>query len=284
MRATPQVSAAHGHPVPSASHNAREAALLLAAEGAVDAGARVMRRGRSHIGALVAKGDRDFATTVDFRIESVIKAALAEAAPGIPFLGEEGGGDIDSERDGWVLDPIDGTVNFARGSPLCTISLSLVSGGEPVLGIVDAPFLRERFIGRRGHGAYMNGHRIAVHEVPALREAIVGIADFKVGLGAEEENRVHLALVARLAHESLRVRMLGSAALDLAWLAAGRLSATLMLSNLPWDVTAGLLLVREAGGCVYDHDGSPHNARSRYTIGSIRSLVDPITRIVTEAM
>ena len=77
--------------------------------------------------------------------------------------------------------------------------------------------------------------------------------------------------------------MLGSAALDLAWLAAGRLNATLMLSNLPWDVTAGLLLVREAGGCVYDHDGSPHNAKSRNTIASVPSLVDPITRIVAEA-
>jgi myo-inositol-1(or 4)-monophosphatase len=130
----------------------------------------------------------------------------------------------------------------------------------------------------------MNWQRITIHEVPSLREAMVGIADFKVGAGAEEENRVHLGLVARFAHESLRVRMLGSAALDLAWLAAGRLNATVMLSNLPWDVTAGLLLVREAGGCVYDHDGLPHNAGSRYTIASVPSLVEPITRIVAEVM
>ncbi len=275
---------AHVDPIPSTTRDSRGAALLLAAEEAIDAGVRIMRRGRSHIGAVVAKGDRDFATAVDIRIESVIKASLAEETPGIAFLGEEGGGEIGSGREGWVLDPIDGTVNFARGSPLCTISLSLVLGGEPVLGIVDAPFLGERFVARRGRGAYMNGHRITIHEVPALHEAIVGIADFKVGAGAEEENRVHLALVARLAHESLRVRMLGSAALDLAWLAAGRLSATLMLSNLPWDVTAGLLLVREAGGCAYDHDGSPHNTASRYTIASVPSLVEPITRIIAEAM
>ena len=283
MSVTP-FSTARGDPIASTAHDPREAALLLAAEEAVDAGVRIMRSGRSHIGAVVAKGDRDFATAVDIRIESVIKASLAEATPGIAFLGEEGGGDIGSERGRWVLDPIDGTVNFARGSPLCTISLSLVLAGEPVLGIVDAPFLGERFVARRGCGAYMNGHRIMIHEVPALCEAMVGIADFKVGAGAEEENRIHLALVARLAHESLRVRMLGSAALDLAWLAAGRLNATLMLSNLPWDVTAGLLLVREAGGCVYDHDGSPHNAASRYTIASVPSLVEPITRIVAEAM
>ena len=105
-----------------------------------------------------------------------------------------------------------------------------------------------------------------------------------MGAGAEDENRVHLAVLARLARESLRVRMHGSAALDLAWLAAGRLNATVMLSNLPWDVTAGLLLVREAGGCVYDYDGSPHNAASRFTIASTASLVEPVRRIIVEAM
>ena len=108
----------------------------------------------------------------------------------------------------------------------------------------------------------------------------MGVADFKVGVGSEEENRVHLAALGRLAHESLRVRMLGSAALDLAWLAAGRLNATLMLSNLPWDVTAGLLLVREAGGIVFDYDGSPHDAGSRYTLAAVPSLVEPVRRIV----
>ena len=95
---------------------------------------------------------------------------------------------------------------------------------------------------------------------------------------------MHLAVLARLAHESLRVRMLGSAALDLAWLAAGRLNATLMLSNLPWDVTAGLLLVREAGGVVFDYDGSPHDADSRYTLASVPSMVEPVRAIVAEAM
>ena len=126
--------------------------------------------------------------------------------------------------------------------------------------------------------------RAAHHRRTELREASVGVADFKVGVGSEEENRVHLALLARLARESLRVRMLGSAALDLAWLAAGRLNATVMLSNLPWDVTAGQLLVREAGGVVYDYDGSPHSPNSRYTIASVPSLIEPIGRIVVGAM
>ena len=260
------------------------ARLLLAAERAIDLGARILCQGRSHIGALIAKGDRDFATDVDLRIESEIKVALAQAIPEIPFLGEEGSGEGELGQACWVLDPIDGTINFARDSPLCAISLSLVSGGQPVLGIVDAPLLGERFIACQGAGAYRNGTAISVAEPTGLREAIVGVADFKVGAGSEEENRVHLAVLGRLAHECLRVRMLGSAALDLAWLAAGRLNATLMLSNLPWDVTAGLLLVREAGGLVFDHDGSPHTAESRFTIASVPSLVEPVCQIVREAL
>lgn len=130
----------------------------------------------------------------------------------------------------------------------------------------------------------MNGNPITTFEVLGLREAVIGVADFKVGVGSGEENRVHMAVLDRLAHESLRVRMLGSAALDLAWLACGRLNATLMLSNLPWDVTAGLLLVREAGGFVYDHDGSPHGPGSRFTIASVPSLVKSMVTIFAEAM
>jgi myo-inositol-1(or 4)-monophosphatase len=258
--------------------------LLLAAEHAVDLGGRALRRGRSHIGATFAKGDRDFATDVDLHVETVVRASLAEAAPEIPFLGEE-----ETDRPGrgearWVLDPIDGTINFSKDSPLCAISLSLVVEGQPVLGIVDTPFLGERFLARRGDGAFLNGRRIEVAPVPGLHEAVVGLADFKVGVGSEEENRIHLALLGRLAHRCLRVRMHGSAAIDLAWLAAGRLHATAMLSNLPWDVTAGLLLVREAGGRVFDFDGAEHEESSRFTLASTPALAEPLVELVGESV
>jgi myo-inositol-1(or 4)-monophosphatase len=258
--------------------------LLLAAERAVDLGGQVLRQGRSHIGALFAKGDRDFATDVDVQVEAVVRSSLAAAAPEIPFLGEEGGGEAVGAEARWVLDPIDGTINFSKDSPLCAISLSLVRDGQPVLGIVDAPFLGERFVAREGGGAFLNGRRVGVSPVPGLHEAVVGLADFKVGVGSEEENRVHMALLGRLAHRCLRVRMHGSAAIDLAWLAAGRLHATAMLSNLPWDVTAGLLLVREAGGMAFDLDGSEHDATSRFTLASTPSLAEPIVGLVSESL
>jgi myo-inositol-1(or 4)-monophosphatase len=159
--------------------------LLLAAEQAVDVGAAILRQGYSHIGALIGKGDRDFATDVDLQIETAIRASLANDTPGIPFMGEEGaGGRLGTGEPCWVLDPIDGTINFARDSPLCAISLSLVIAGQPVLGIVDTPLLGERFIARHGAGAYLNDGAMTVTEVAVLHEAIVGMADFKVGVGA----------------------------------------------------------------------------------------------------
>ena len=131
--------------------------LLLAAEHAVDTAAHSLRLGRSHIGALIAKGDRDFATNVDVQIETQVRASLARATPEIPFLGEEESADRDLAGPRWVLDPIDGTINFARDSPLCSISLSLVLHGQPVLGIVDTPLLGERFIARSGGGGCRGG-------------------------------------------------------------------------------------------------------------------------------
>jgi myo-inositol-1(or 4)-monophosphatase len=138
--------------------NTSPARLLLTAEHAVQIGARILRQGRSHIRALIDKGDRDFATDVDLQIEAEIKASRAEAAPGIPFLGDEEGGEEATDQARWVLDPIDGTINFARDSPLCSLSLSLVIAGPPVLGIVDTPLLGERFIARQGTGTSSPAH------------------------------------------------------------------------------------------------------------------------------
>jgi myo-inositol-1(or 4)-monophosphatase len=257
--------------------------MLLAAERAVDLGALLLRQGRGHMGALIPKGDRDYATDVDVRIEEAMRAALDGVLPGVSFLGEEEGDDGAGSAK-WVLDPIDGTINFMKGSPLCSISLALLRDGQPVFGIVDLPLLGERYVARSGVGAFLNGDRIFVTEVPALRDAMVALTDFAVGVPAKAENEIHLRLLARLQRESLRVRVHGSEALDLAWLAAGRLNASVMLSNIPWDVSAGVLLVREAGGEVLDYDGSSHGLDSRFTIASTPSLAEPLRLVVNESL
>jgi myo-inositol-1(or 4)-monophosphatase len=253
--------------------------LLLIAGGAVDGAARLLVQGRSHLGGLIAKGDRDYASRVDFQIEDAIRDALARATRDIPFLGEERGGHVRAPLL-WVLDPVDGTTNFIKGSPLCAISLALLSDGQPIFGIVDLPLLGERYVARAGAGAYLNGARLRMHDMHRLSDAVVGITDFAVADDRYVENPIHVALLARLAPQALGVRAHGSAALDLAWLAAGRLGASMMLSNRAWDVSAGVLLVREAGGLTYDWDGSEHDVDSRFTLASAPGLKDSVLALL----
>ena len=221
---------------------------------------------------LIAKGDRDYAHGVDLQIENDIRAALSAAAGDIPFMGEETGGSLDSSLV-WVLDPIDGTTNYIKGSPLCGISLALLGGGQPIFGIVDLPLLDERYIARAGAGAYLNGMPLRVPTVTRLKDAVIGMTDFAVAADDREwENPLHIDVLRRIAPQVLGVRTHGSAALDLAWIAAGRLAGSIMLSNRAWDVSAGVLVVREAGGQVYDLDGRDHDLKSLCTVASVPGL------------
>jgi myo-inositol-1(or 4)-monophosphatase len=254
--------------------------LLLIAGGAVDVASRLLLQGRSHLGGLVAKGDRDYSTRVDLQIEDAVRQMLGVAQE-IPFLGEERGGDSSAPLL-WVLDPVDGTTNLMKGSPLCAISLALLWEGEPVFGIVDLPLLGERFVARRGAGAYLNGVRLRIPDSDSLAESVVGMTDFAVADDRATENPIHIALLARLAPLALGVRTHGSAALDLAWLAAGRLGASVMLSNRAWDVSAGVLLAREAGAVVYDWDGSEHTLESRFTLASSVGLKENLLSLLAQ--
>jgi myo-inositol-1(or 4)-monophosphatase len=252
---------------------------FLAIQAAVDEAAQLLRRGREHQGVMIAKGDRDFATAVDAEAERAVRHRLQELTPGIGFLGEEEGGAPLGAAATWVLDPIDGTVNYARGSPLCGISLALVEDGRPKLAVVDLPFIGERFVAVEGGGAYLNGRRLHVAERP-LRDAIIGFTDFSVGHDAPVENALHLRLMGALARTALRVRLHGSEALDLAWVACGRLNGAIMLSNLPWDVSGGVLLVREAGGVVTDLDGAEHGLASASTIAATPSAHEELLAVL----
>jgi myo-inositol-1(or 4)-monophosphatase len=253
-----------------------------AAEGAVDLAADALVRGRDRVKRLIDKGDLGFATVVDLEIERLVRGYLRELTPEIPFLGEEGGGSGMMADAVWVLDPIDGTANYADGSPLCSVSLALVRRGRPVLGVVDAPLVGERFVAVEGEGAFCNGKRIEI----AAREVgdpLVALSDFAFGRKHRETNRLRFAVIEELVRRSMRLRIHGSVALDLAWLAAGRMSATIALSNLPWDVSAGVLLVREAGGAVFDVDGTPHDARSRSTLASVPALRNTVVDVIAAA-
>lgn len=253
-------------------------ALLPAANEAVDLAAEIIRDRLP--GALTAKGDRDLASEVDFAVERAVRAYLAERTPDIVVVGEEEGGAAPPDGMWWALDPIDGTVNFVHGLPLCAVSLGLVHRGRPVVGVVDLPFLGNRYAGAQGCGGYVDGRRLHARPAGDLAGSLVAFGDFAVGSGAGQLNRERLEVLEMLVPRVLRVRMLGAAAIDLAWLAEGKLDALLMFANKPWDTAAGVLLAREAGALVLDRDGSEHTMGSMATFAGAGPVLDELVSIV----
>jgi myo-inositol-1(or 4)-monophosphatase len=235
-------------------------------------------------GVLTPKGDRDIVSEVDLTIERRLREYLHQRTPDIGFLGEEDGPAAWGEGElVWALDPVDGTVNFVRKVPLCAVSLALLDRGRPVLGVIDLPFLGTRYHATEGVGAYANGHRLRLGPARSLHDAIVALGDFAVGESSDERNRLRLAVVEQLANRALRVRMLGSAAIDLAWVAEARIDASITLSNKPWDMAAGAVLAREAGAEVVDSGGAPHGISSRATLAAAPLLIDEVVALVLEA-
>ncbi|GLW32075.1 inositol monophosphatase family protein [Actinoplanes regularis] len=252
--------------------------LLPIAHQAVDLAQGIMRTMQP--GVLTAKGDRDMASEVDYAIEERVRAFLAENTPEIGFLGEENGTSGATDGLMWALDPVDGTVNFVHGSPLCAVSLGLITENRSVLGVIDLPFLGGRYSAAEGSGAHANGEPILASGTDRIGDAVVAFGDYAVGAGAETKNRTRFALTQRLGTEVQRIRMHGSAAIDLAWLAAGHVDAVVMLSNKPWDTAAGVVIAREAGALVVDYDGSPHTFESEATIAANTGLLAGILGLV----
>ncbi|MGI5211576.1 inositol monophosphatase family protein [Plantactinospora sp. CA-290183] len=256
--------------------------LLPVAHEAVDIARDLMRTLQP--GVLTAKGDRDMASEVDYAIEQRVRDYLAAKTPDIGFLGEEEGSSGRTDGLVWALDPVDGTVNFIHGLPLCAVSLGLIDRQHAVLGIIDLPFLGDRYSAARGQGAYADGERIRASRVADLRDAVVAIGDYAVGAGAQQKNAQRLAITDHLVQRVQRVRMIGSAAIDLAWLAHGRVDAFVMLANKPWDTAAGVVIAQEAGARVVDQDGSTHSTAATATIAAGPAILQPVVALVEQAL
>jgi myo-inositol-1(or 4)-monophosphatase len=254
--------------------------LLAVAQEAVEIGAKLMTT--SAPGVVRAKGDRDYVSDLDLQIQHEIRDHLHRATPDFDFLGEEeGGGAIDETTDYvWALDPIDGTSNFAHGIPLCATSLALVHRGEPIIGVITAPFLDLRYHAVKDGGAYCNGHLIHASNTTDLSRAIVSIGDYATGPGAEEKNRRRFAVTKALAENVERIRMIGAASLDLAWVAEGRTDACIILSNKPWDMAAGTLLAQEGQASTSDARGRPYNFAAHETVAATPSIADDLRKQV----
>ncbi|MFF7705444.1 inositol monophosphatase family protein [Streptomyces lydicus] len=257
-------------------------ALLSIANVAVDRAAAVVAR--TSIGKVTAKGDRDMVSELDLAIEDHVRSFLSSETPEIGFLGEEQGGRSSESDLTWSLDPIDGTANLVSGLPLCGVSLGLIERGTAVLGVIDLPFLQERYRAAEGEGAYCSGRRIAPSPKARLHDAIVAIGDYAVGEGAAERNLQRLEITRLLAARALRVRMLGSAAIDLVWVACGRLDASIALSNHPWDMAAGVAIAREAGARVMDAGGRSHEVTSGSTVTAAPGLAKEVLNLLRDSL
>ena len=236
-------------------------ALVTAAAAILDKAAERFIEGRGADSAVRKKG-KDFATEVDLAIEREVVDALTSAT-GIEVHGEEfGGADIDSPLV-WVLDPIDGTFNYAAGLPLAAILLGLMRDGEPVAGLTWLPFTDERFTGIVGDSVRCNGVELAPLARTELADAVVGVGTFNVDWRGRFPGRYRLAVVEHLSRETSRLRVQGATGIDLAYTAAGILGGAISFGDHVWDHAAGVALVRAAGGVVTDLAGNEWTPRAQ---------------------
>ena len=203
-----------------------------------------------------AKSVNDFVSEVDLNAEQQIAYHLRKAFPDHAILGEETG--LDGPEDAeyrWIIDPLDGTTNYMRGIPHYAISIACTYKGTLEHAVVLDPVRREEFTASRGRGAQLNGRRIRVSQLPSLEGALLGTGiPFKNH--CDEKLKPYCQSVETLAGQCAGIRRAGAASLDLAYVAAGRLDAFWEIGLAQWEIAAGVLLIREAGGLVADIDGS----------------------------
>jgi myo-inositol-1(or 4)-monophosphatase len=210
---------------------------------------------------VIAKGVNDFVTEVDITAEQDIIYHLQKAYPNHAILGEESGltGDENAEYR-WIIDPLDGTTNFVRGIPHYAVSIACLYKGKLEHAVVVDPVRREEFTASRGRGAQLNG-RIRVSQLNSLEGALLGTGiPFKDH--CDDKLEAYSKSIEVLAGQCAGIRRAGAASLDLAYVAAGRLDAFWEIGLAPWDIAAGALLIKEAGGLVADINASEHYLES----------------------
>lgn len=241
-------------------------ALVAEASAVLDAAAEPFLAGHRADSA-VAKLGNDFATEVDLAIERQVVDALV-AGTGIEVHGEEfGGAPVDSPLV-WVLDPIDGTFNYAAGSPVAGMLLGLLRDGEPVAGLTWLPFTDQRYTAVSGGPLISNGVPRPPLEATELADSIIGIGTFNVDWRGRFPGRYRLTVLENLSRVSSRIRMHGATGVDLAYVADGIVGGAISFGDHIWDHAAGVALVRAAGGIVTDLSGEQWTITSRSALAA----------------
>jgi myo-inositol-1(or 4)-monophosphatase len=216
------------------------------------------------------KGPADFVSTADLKAEKTLKTELQKARPGYGFLMEESGTSAGTDKSHrWIVDPLDGTTNFLHGIPHFCISIGLEREGEIIAGVVYEPTRDEMFWAEKGAGAYVNDRRLRVSARRALGDTVIGTG---IPFRERGDHQSYVRTLAAVMRSTSGVRRMGAAALDLAYVAAGRYDGFWEFGLSPWDMAAGIMLVREAGGHVTDLAGG----QAFFETGDILAAPHPI--------
>jgi myo-inositol-1(or 4)-monophosphatase len=241
--------------------------LDTAAAVAREAGALINEFAAKRIG-FELKGEHDLVTAADRASEKLIVQRLTAAFPSHSIVAEEGGGQQVSSEYCWYVDPLDGTTNFAHGFPVYNVSIGLEKAGQLVAGVVYDPTRDEMFSAERGSGAFLNGERIHVSNVERLNDALVA-----TGFPSRRRHQnVNVHFYYQLAMLTHGVRRAGAAALDICYVACGRLDGFWEFGLNPWDMAAGVVILEEAGGRYTDMLGKPIGVRAPHILSSNRIL------------
>ncbi len=236
---------------------------LELALAAARAGASVVRSWAGKIGGPEYKARNDPVTEADHAAQAAVVEVLHRERPADAIVGEEGDAGAPGGARRWLVDPLDGTVNFISGIPHVAVSVALYEDDDPLVGVVVDVFHGDEFIAATGGGARRNGEPIRVSSRETLAGAVVG-----TGFPYDHTVRDYTPPLRAVLGVVQGVRRFGAAALDLAWVACGRLDGFWELGLSPWDAAAGLLLIREAGGTVTTPDGAPATPESRLFVAS----------------
>lgn len=231
----------------------------IAIRAARKAGAVILRHhGRVDRLNIAEKSANDFVSEVDRAAEQAIIDTIRKAYPDHAILAEESGLHAGGEHR-WLIDPLDGTTNFLHGFPQFSVSIALEHRGRPISAVVYDPLREEMFVADQGGGAYLNDHRIRVSGRKGLAGALIG-----TGIPFRDQTHLdtYLRMLKLMVRDTAGIRRPGSAALDFAYVAAGRLDGFWELGLSPWDFAAGVLLVREAGGTVSDLSGGDRHMQT----------------------
>ena len=238
---------------------------------------RLLKENLGHAGRIEFKGEVDIVTEMDRKAEALIVEELKRRFPDHGILTEESREKTTSSGCRWIIDPLDGTTNYAHGFPVFCVSIAFEHNGDVVFGTVYDPVLDELFVAEKGKGAFMNDTRLRVSVVSTLDKSLLATG-FPYDLRTSKEN--NLDHFANFALRAQAIRRAGSAALDLCYVGCGRFDGFWEIKLHPWDVAVGALVVEEAGGRITDFEGRPFSIYSSECVASNGIIHDEMLQVL----